>query len=361
VAAAIHVFGFGEEASLSVAERIEAASRGIERGGGLRVSLSDIALVLACALFLVWAALCIGRRLRRTRWIAHHASRLIAAGLQSEEVQVFRRIAQVVRSGAVPLLSRQRSVFDEGCAALIARQRVAERRHVLSEALSLRRRVPFESRPNQAPAFVPGDAVELWLVLAGAAPLSGRAFVVAVLPNGLQLAFEPGTVDGALDAALQVGQAVKLVVSRDRRLTEARVRIRGRATGQSLQLLVDRPDAEVAARVRIAWTGVDETVRVELVERFSDKVIGEAIPQVEARVVGSCSDGLLIQFESTRPRHSEAIHVLDGARPGFYRGFATLETHGRGGTVFVIQRSGERVDASAKPAKERRRHEPVQA
>lgn len=354
-------FAFGDEASLSVAERIEAASRGIQHGSGLRVSVFEVSLTLAAALLLAWVVLHLGRRLRRRRWIGHHLQRLAEAGLHAEEIALFRQVALSARPETVPLLSRQRGVFDEGSATFLARQRPAIRRERLSELLALRRRVPFDARAKAPPALEAGTEVELWVGSRGGAPARVKAWVVATPPTGLQLALEPGALDGDIDDRLQVGQELRLVVARERRLEEMQVRIRGRASGQSLQLLVDRPLAASAARVRIAWVGADEPVRIELVERFSERVVGDSIPQVDGRIVASCGDGLLIRFDSVRPRHGEAIQLLDGSQPGWYRGFATLETSGRGGTVFMIRRSSERSDAPRTSAREKQVHEPVEA
>ncbi len=97
--------------------------------------------------------------------------------------------------------------------------------------------------------------------------------------------------------------------------------------------------------VRRGWHGADEAVRCGRVERCSE------------RVVATADEGLLIEFESIRPRHGEAIRLVDGGCAGSCRGFATLDPKGRGGSLFVLRRSDERSDAAASTEKET--HEPV--
>jgi hypothetical protein len=142
-------------------------------------------------------------------------------------------------------------------------------------------------------------------------------------------------------------------------LEEARVRVRGRSDDAVPKLLVDRPAALSPARVRIVWQGADERVTVELLERFSERLVDDAPPRVEARVLATASEGLVIRFSSRRPRHGETIRVVDGARAGIYHGYALLEPKGSGGEVFVIRRGLERAGTEAAQSTPRgsRRHE----
>ncbi|MBL8840726.1 MAG: hypothetical protein JNL90_04260 [Planctomycetes bacterium] len=348
------MFAFGEEPSLSVTERIAAASHGVQRGaGGVDLTLLQFAsfgFALLLVGVLVWWML---RGVKQRQWIAVQAQRLAHYGLHKSEIELFHRVAEAARGSTVPLLSRQRGVFDAAAAELLAATPPgAPRRELLEPLLVLRRRLPFEARLDAAPTFVRGAAVQLWLRIDDGEPQRIRASVMATLPHALQLGIEFDKLPPPLDAALQAGQELMLVVLRDRVLEESRVRIRGRTLGRTLQLLVDRPAVAVPSRVRLGWRGADEPVRIELVERFNERVVGDSIPVVKGRVVATANDGLLLDFESIRPRHGEAIRLMDGACAGFYRGFATLDPKGRGGSVFVLRRSSERTDAHA-AAKER--------
>ena len=178
--------------------------------------------------------------------------------------------------------------------------------------------------------------------------------MLGVPPHALQIGLQVGAGEAEVAGRLRTGQEVMLVVRRGGAIQEARVRIRGRCVGHTLQILVDRPVALTASRVRLAWRGASERVNVEMVERFSDRLVGDEVPRHEAAITATASDGLLIKFKNARPRHGEAIRVLAGVHAGFYRGYAVLAASGKGGEVFVLRRQGDhgndRVGAAPRAA-----------
>jgi len=329
---------FGRAATLTVEEALAAARRGIA-SEGVVLSPAEVAASAAVVLLVAWLALRVAGELRRRRWSERHLARLSDAGLHPSELALFERVVRAAEPGALADLVRRRGAFDAASADLVARHEPrAGRQALLSELLVLRRRLPFDLPRDDAPRFERGAPVQLYVAL-GDQARRVRAVVLATREHGLQLAVEERDLSPRLDAALAVGEAATLVVARGRRLEEARVRVRGRVAGRSLQLLVDRPATLSPSRVRLAWAGADERVAVELVERWSEELVGDAVPTVDARVVASCSDGLLLEFGAIRPQPNESIRVVDGAQSGLYRGFATLDASGRGGAVFVIRRS----------------------
>jgi len=175
--------------------------------------------------------------------------------------------------------------------------------------------------------------------------IEGR--VLGTPGHALQLGLQVGDDDTEVAKRLRTGQEVMLVVRRGAAIQEARVRIRGRCVGRTLQILVDRPVALTASRVRLAWHGASERVAVEMVERFSERLVGDEVPRQEGVVTAVANDGLLIQFKSVRPRHGEAVRVLAGVHAGFYRGYAVLAANGKGGEVFVLRRQNDRANERA--------------
>ncbi len=353
-------FGSGEERGLSIQERIDAASQGMQHGSASSAAIADFLLVGLGLLVVALVALRVAARLRRGRWVAHHRRRLVAAGLHAEEIALFTELANRARPQVLPLLLRQRSAYDVAASERVAHPSTPARRcERLSALLALRRRLPFELRTQETPTFDRGTPMLLCLRGTDGREQRLEAVVLATLPHALQLALVGPLADGVA-ASLRTGQELLLIAGRDAVMAEARVRIRGRCMGRTLQLLVDRPPLLTSARVRIVWRGADERVRVELVERFNERLVGDSVPTVDGRVVATASDGLQLELATVRPRHGEAIRIATGAHAGFYRGYATLETSGRGGVVFVIRRSGERTETpSAPPELGRDRHEPV--
>src|SRR5205823_4555758 len=98
------------------------------------------------------------------------------------------------------------------------------------------------------------------------------ARVVATSPHALTLSLSdvPAWV-----TQLRTSQALVLVLQRNRVLYEARVQVRssGKGDGKSVQLEVDRPATLSPARVRVVWRGAEERVRVEFLERFSERLV----------------------------------------------------------------------------------------
>jgi hypothetical protein len=327
---------------LSVQERLNAASAGLRQVGAsaedlgrLVIGIAAVALGIACAMF-------IAGRVRRSRWIARHQRLLRSAGLQSEEVALFGRLARRCDANRVPLLVRNRGAFDFAASEHVRHHSpAADRREELSRVLSLRRRIPFDRAWQAAPHFEGGDAVTVVTRLDARHIRQFEGRVLGTPPKALQLGLQVGADDHGVAERLRTGQEVMLVVRRGVAIQEARVRIRGRCVGTSLQLLVDRPVALTASRVRHAWMGASDRVSVEMIERFSERLVSDEVPRQEALVTAVASDGLLIRFKNVRPRHGEAIRVLTGAHAGFYRGYAVLAAEGKGGEIFALRRQGE--------------------
>jgi len=362
------VFGSGRtHSSLSVEERLSAV------GSGFRSSpfaSDELWLVVGVAAGLLLAgalAAWIVARVRRSRWLATQLRSLAAAGLHGEELALFRAVARRAGTIAAPSLHRRSASFDAAAAEMVRRHRPSrERREVLSRLLALRRRVPFEGSGAPPPAFERGQRVLVGFRFGRSEPFRLAGRVTAAQSHALRLALQESDEAEEVAPLLRVGQDVVLVVQRGALFEEARVRIRGVGGGLVPQLLVDRPAALSPSRVRIVWNGADEPVRVALVERFSERLVGDDVPIVAARVVATSSDGLVLRIRSTRPRRGEAIKVVNGARAGQYRGYALLETNGRGGEVFVLRRSVERIvppqaasEAPIHETVEEEEHEPV--
>jgi len=342
------VFSAAPKHGLTVAERIAAVNSGFQRASEppevvwrLVGAAATLALIGALTAWIVALT-------RRRRWIGHHLRSLAAAGLHDEELRLFARIAARAPRERLPLLTRQPTAFDAAAAETVRRDPdPAGRRTLLASLLALRRRVPFDRAAARPPEFPPGLALQVCMRLGDDAPVRLDARVSHVLPQALQLSLAAGEEAVEVAPLLRAGQEVVLVVRRGPVLEEARVRIRGRSDDLVPQLLVDRPTALAPARVRIAWSAADERVAVELLERFSASLVRDDAPRVEARVVATSSEGLLLRFASTRPRHGETIRVVDGARAGVYHGYAQIETRGNGGDVFVLRRIAERAGAAA--------------
>jgi len=328
---------------LSVDERLRAVGDGLRNFGTSSEDLLRNVGIVACVALLVLLVMLVAARVRRARRVARHLRLLRAAGLQPEELALFRAVARRADGGRVPLLVRNRGAFDAAASEHVRRSSPAsERRDELSRVLSLRRRVPFDHRWTEPPAIEVGTPVTFVLRLDArrVRQLEGR--VLGAPPHALQVGLQPGLADKESADRLLTGQEVLIVVRRGVEYREARVRVRGRCMGRTLQILIDRPVALTASRVKLAWRGADERVQIEMVERFSEHLADDEVPRFEATLVASASDGLLIRFRNVRPRHGEAIRVLAGANAGFYRGYAVLAPNGKGGEVFVIRRQGER-------------------
>lgn len=356
----LQVFSNTERRPLSVAERLEAVNNGfrdvaISSGSSWRlIGVVGAVLLLFAAGFklLAW--------LRRARWISFHAHTLVAAGLDGGELVLFRMLAGRCDPTRVPLITRQRSVFDETVAVVVRHGGSATaRRELLARLLALRRRIPFDARVAAPPEFERGHAVLLCVRSGRSGVRQVPAFVLATHAHALQLGIADRVAGDAIAPQLRTGAEVLLVVRDGSSIHEARVRVRGSCAGNSLQFLVDRPAALVPSQVRIAWRGADEAVQVEFVERYSDRLVEDAAPKASACVVAVCSEGLILHFETTRPRHGESIRLLGGAHAGFCRGYAVMESRGRGGDVFVTRRAGERSETPTRPREKGERHEPV--
>jgi hypothetical protein len=333
---------------LSVAERLQAASNGLRQVGANAEDFGRLVLGVAVVALAIALAMIVVARMRRARWIARHQRLLRSAGLQPEEVTLFGRVAQRCDAARVPLLVRNRGAFDFAASEHVRHHApAADRRDELSRVLSLRRRIPFDRAWQEPPNFEPGVAVTVVARLDARSIRQIEGRVVGTPAHALQLELQVGADDGEVAGRLRTGQEVMLVVRRGVAIQEARVRIRGRCVGRTLQILVDRPVALTASRVRLAWNGALERVVVEMVERFSERLVGDEVPRQEGTITAVASDGLLINFKNVRPRHGEAIRVLAGVHAGFYRGYAVLAANGKGGEVFVLRRQGERASERA--------------
>jgi hypothetical protein len=344
---------------LSVAERLAAVNAGFrhvdDSAGAVWRMIGIAAALLLIAAFVAWL---VGRA-RTLRWIAHHLRTLASGGLHEEELVLFRALARRVDPTRVPLLTRQVAAFDSGAAAVVRRALPAERRELLARVLALRRRMPFGASGEGMLELTRGTTLLVCVRLGRGEPLRLPARIDAALPHSLQVVLDDLPEAREVAPLLRPGQDVVLVARRGVVLEEAHVRIRGLGEGTPTMLLVDRPVGFSAARVRIVWQGADETIHVEFSERFSKSYIADDAPSGEARIVATCSEGLMIQFQATRPRRGETIRILDGARAGTYRGYATTEPKGNGGDVFVIRRSGEREPIVEPLATKEREHEPA--
>jgi uncharacterized membrane protein len=349
--------GGDERPALSVVERLHATNEGLRHStgttDGMWLVVGSIAALLLVAAAIAWVV----RHAKRARWASIHTAKLSDLGLHDEELHLFRQLALESDAGRVPLLARQRAAFDLACADLVQRQHgAAARRLELSRLLALRRRIPFDARLKGPPELAPGRAVTLCLRVRRGDARQLSAVVLATHPHALQLALDDEPESQLVVRNARIGQEFVLVVRGPASVEEARVRLRGR---RGRQLLVDRPIATTPSRVRIAWHGAHEDVHVEMVERFSERLVGDEVPTTDATVVATCSEGIVVRFASVRPRHGEAIRLVDGARPGFYRGYAVLDPKGRGGEVFVVRRTSDRHEAPpeiVQPGEER--HEP---
>lgn len=342
---------------LSAQERLQAASDGLRQVGAsaedlgrLVIGIAVVALAIACVMF-------VAGRVRRSRWIARHQRLLRASGLQPEEILLFGRLARRCDAVRVPLLVRNRGVFDAAASEHVRHHRSDDRREELSRVLSLRRRIPFDRAWQEAPRFESGDVVTVVARLDARRIRQVEGRVLGTPKDALQISLQVGADETEVAERLRTGQEVMLVVRRGVAIQEARVRIRGRLVGTFLQLLVDRPVALTASRVRHHWIESSERVAVEMIERFSERLVSDDVPRQEAVITALASDGLILRFKSVRPRHGEAMRVLSGSQAGFYRGYAVLAASGKGGEVFALRRQGERAsDRSASaPGEERAR------
>jgi hypothetical protein len=334
---------------LSVQERLQAASDGLRQVGASAEDLGRLVVGIAAVALAIAVAMVIAGRVRRSRWIARHQRMLRASGLQPEEVALFGRLARRCDAARVPILVRNRGAFDAAASEHVRHHSPAsDRLEELSRVLSLRRRVPFDRAWQERPRFESGDVVTIVARLDDRRirQIDGR--VLGLPKEALQLGLQVRADDTEVAGRLRTGREVMLVVRRGAAIQEARVRIRGRCVGTSLQLLVDRPVALTASRVRHAWNAASERIAVEMIERFSERLLSDEVPRQEAEITAVASDGLVARFQSVRPRHGEAIRVLSGVHAGFYRGYAVLAASGKGGEVFLLRRQGER--ASERPS-----------
>jgi len=328
---------------LSVQERLRAASDGLRQVGANPQDLVRLVMGIAVVALVACVAILVLGRVRRARWIGRHLRFLRAGGLQPEEIDLFRAVARFSDIARVPLLVRNRGAFDFAASEYVRRFQPPDgRREALSSALSLRRRIPFDQRWQEPPDVEVGAAVTIVARLDArrVRHLEGR--VLGTPSHALQIGLQVGADDQDVAGRLRTGQDVMLVVRRGVVLQEARVRIRGRCVGRTLQILVDRPVALTASRVRLGWRGAAERVVVEMVERFSERLVGDEVPRHEASICAMTSDGLLLRFQNVRPRHGEAIRIVSGAQAGVYRVFTGLSVHGKGGEVFVLRRQNDR-------------------
>jgi hypothetical protein len=329
--------------ALSVQERLRAASDGLRAVGTNAEDVVRLLLGIAIVALAACIAMYLAARVRRARWIGRQQRSLRSSGLLTEEVDLFGDVARCADALRVPLLIRQRAAFDFAAAEHVRRHSPAsDRREELSRVLSLRRRIPFDQRWQAAPPLARGTPVRVMVRLDARNLRQFEGAVLGTPPHALQIGLQVGKDDSAIAQRLRTGQEVMLVVRHEVALQEAHVRIRGRCIGRTLQILVDRPAALAPSRVRIAWHGADEHVPVEMVERYSERLVGDEVPRHDAVISATSGEGIVLQFRNVRPRHGEAIRVVAGSQAGFYRGFAVLAASGKGGEVFVLRRQGER-------------------
>jgi len=351
------VFGSGKpSSSLSAEERLSAIGTGL-RSTTLTPEEAWLAAgVLAGAVLLVAFAAWIVASARRQRWVAHHLRALAASGLHDAELAPSRALGRRASAVHLPLLTRRATTYDQVAADLVRRHRPAsERRDLLARLLALRRRIPFarDDRGNRGDppgaSLGRGQPIAVCLRFGRGETLKLPGRVVAAPPHALQLALDPSAESLEVSRLLRTGQDVTLVVQRGIVLEEARVRIRGLGGGTPPQLLVDRPAALAPSRVRIVWSGADERVRVEMLERYSERFVSDDVPAVDARVVATASEGVVLVANAARPRHGEAIRIVDGARAGVYRGYALLDAKGNGGEFFVMRRGSREPEERNEP------------
>ena len=181
---------------LSVDERLRAVGDGLRNFGTSSEDLLRNVGIVACVALLVLLVLLVAARVRRARWVARHLRLLRAAGLQPEELALFRAVARRADGGRVPLLVRNRGAFDAAASEYVRRSSPAsERRDELSRVLSLRRRVPFDHRWTEPPAIEVGTPVTFVLRLDAqrVRQLEGR--VLGAPPHALQVGLQPGLAD----------------------------------------------------------------------------------------------------------------------------------------------------------------------